>query len=360
MEIMITAQHTKLTTDHPEIKVYTGNTNVYHLNFNFSADWDGLNKFVVFLKGSNSLVFNLESDKCAIPQEALEDTGYLSIGVFATNGSEENYIRLSSSLLTIYVDTGAYHEGVHPEVPAPGIWEEYLAQVNEALKHAVPYIGDNYNWYVWDVVTQSYVDSGVSAVGEGSVMISVDNYLSLDSENPVQNKIVTKELNDRLTKETMDDYIDETRLYKIGIDINSEPMDKSKSWYTAEQIDGIVESIEDTIYGFKPVYAESMATNVSDIMGKNADTRYGTLVSLTILQDEDIDIEFKSELSFYSGNPATVFSNQSEYIFVGDDVSSDGIFTPQPNTWYELSAKFIGRLSDGKVVVRVGATHGQI
>ena len=63
-----------------------------------------------------------------------------------------------------------------------------------------PYIDETtMTWFEYDDKLQEYVDTGISA-GTGSV---VDDALSEESEHPVQNKVVTKELNSKLAEQSM-------------------------------------------------------------------------------------------------------------------------------------------------------------
>ena len=61
------------------------------------------------------------------------------------------------------------------------------------LKGDSPYIGKNGNWWIGDK------DTGVSASGGSG---EVDSELSTESENPVQNKVVTEALDDKVQKNT--------------------------------------------------------------------------------------------------------------------------------------------------------------
>ena len=64
-----------------------------------------------------------------------------------------------------------------------------------------PYIGaDTSTWWVFDDKKQEYVDTGINA--EAPVII-VDPELSEESENPVQNKAVTKEVHAKVDEDDM-------------------------------------------------------------------------------------------------------------------------------------------------------------
>lgn len=56
-------------------------------------------------------------------------------------------------------------------------------------------------WWVFDDKKQEYVDTGVYA--DASASIIIDDELSEESENPVQNKVVTIEVNSKVNNTEM-------------------------------------------------------------------------------------------------------------------------------------------------------------
>lgn len=73
-----------------------------------------------------------------------------------------------------------------------------------------PYIDETTGtWWVFDDKSQCYVDTNIQA----KTGVEVDSELSLTSYNPVQNKVVTKEVNDKVDEE------DIKELKAIDIDV---------------------------------------------------------------------------------------------------------------------------------------------
>lgn len=105
--------------------ITSGSVNVYSVQFEFSADWDGLDKTAVFRAGDCSIAVLLSSDhRCNIPWEVLQKPNlHLYAGVCGTRG--DNIV-----LPTIYVDFGVILEGatageiVRP--PTPSVYEQIL------------------------------------------------------------------------------------------------------------------------------------------------------------------------------------------------------------------------------------------
>lgn len=55
------------------------------------------------------------------------------------------------------------------ELPAIIDAAEHNAERAEAAAQHYPYIGENLHWYVWDVTTEQFVDTGISAKGQDGV-----------------------------------------------------------------------------------------------------------------------------------------------------------------------------------------------
>lgn len=73
-----------------------------------------------------------------------------------------------------------------------------------------PYI-DSYTktWFVYDDKLQKYVDTGIISEGD----VQVDTELSDTSTNPVQNKVITKEVNQKVDEDNI------KQLKAIDIDV---------------------------------------------------------------------------------------------------------------------------------------------
>ena len=84
-------------------KAYTGNVNSYICEFDLSEDWDGLSVFAVFSGGDDAYTVLLSEDMhCKIPVEMLSAVGTCAVGLFGTNASEDNLMRISTGLRRIH------------------------------------------------------------------------------------------------------------------------------------------------------------------------------------------------------------------------------------------------------------------
>lgn len=137
----------------------SGTKNVYNLKMDFSGEeWNETPlKFCVFITDDKNIISPVLNNECVIPYEVLTKRDYIKIGVFGENETLDK--RLTTNFLTVEVRNGSYiSEATEPEIPTPDIWEQLVLKT-------IPYIGENGNWYIWDIATGDYVDSGNPATG---------------------------------------------------------------------------------------------------------------------------------------------------------------------------------------------------
>lgn len=159
----------------------TGNINSYTCKFQTNDTWDGLNMFSCFKSGENIYTVALsEENTCTIPCELLAEAGEISVGVYATNFGGENFKRISSNWVNLTITDGAYCEGqTAPAIPTPELWEVLASKMT-------PKIGDNGNWFILDINSGEYHDSGVSA------KVVIEPTEQTDSRYLLKNKVVSE------------------------------------------------------------------------------------------------------------------------------------------------------------------------
>lgn len=138
---------------------YTGNINTYRCVFDITAKIDNLSWFCVFEREDKAYVQPILNNECFIPHEVLTSEGTIKIGCYATNLNENDYKRISTNWVYFKSLEGAYSDASTPDVPEPDVWEELVLK-------SVPIIGENGNWYIYDISQEKYVDSGVKAEGD--------------------------------------------------------------------------------------------------------------------------------------------------------------------------------------------------
>ena len=115
--------------------VTSGSVNVCRVRFDFSEDWDGLERVAVFSAGAESRTVLLDAaNECAVPWEVLKKPRFrLAVGVYGTQGGE-------IVLPTVMADLGIIHPGAAPgeesRPPTPELWQQELAGKADRLDYA--------------------------------------------------------------------------------------------------------------------------------------------------------------------------------------------------------------------------------
>ena len=130
---VLTAEKNVLTAQQKET-LTSGSVNVYRVRVSFSADWDGLDKIIVFrvLGGSWSMPLD-KTNECVIPWEVLKEPGTdLLCGVYGT--CDEEIV-----LPTAWCNLGQIVFGAAPgedtQPPTPDLWQQELAQKGDGLSY---------------------------------------------------------------------------------------------------------------------------------------------------------------------------------------------------------------------------------
>lgn len=129
------AYKTQLTVRERE-PITSGSVNVYEARFEFSTDWDGLDRTAVFQAGCRTWSVLLgDGGVCRIPWEALERPGcHLFAGVCGTAADG------TVVLPTVWADLGAVLEGAVPagedaRPPTPDLWRQELDKKGSRLAY---------------------------------------------------------------------------------------------------------------------------------------------------------------------------------------------------------------------------------
>ena len=154
----------KMVCDKREMPL-TGNVNTYRCVFEIESEIENLVWFCVFERDGKAFVQPILDNECFIPSEVLLSEGAIKIGCYGTNLKENDYKRVSTNWVYFNSLEGAYSEASTPDIPEPSVWEEIVLK-------AIPIIGENGNWFVFDVAQMEYVDSGVSAEGKPEIFIA--------------------------------------------------------------------------------------------------------------------------------------------------------------------------------------------
>lgn len=127
---VIVDKHT-VTIQKNEI-VNEGEYNVQSCNFQFSSDYDGLPKVAIFKTDTVTKQIMLSGNSCITPEEVLQTTGIVGLGVYAYETDGDNLtLRYSPTPAVFTVEPGSYDEGDTPTPPTPSIVEQLQTQITE-------------------------------------------------------------------------------------------------------------------------------------------------------------------------------------------------------------------------------------
>lgn len=95
------------------------------VDFMFDEDWSGLGKTAVFYrqldKAYNCILDN--DNSCIVPYEVLKDEGNFFIGIYGVNGTK----RITTNIISVFVNQGSYIEGQTPNPPNQEIYEQIIS-----------------------------------------------------------------------------------------------------------------------------------------------------------------------------------------------------------------------------------------
>ena len=126
------ADKNKLTLRQRE-PVTSGSANVYPVCFEFSGEWDGLERVAVFKSGGETVRVLLDgSGQCVIPWEVLQKPMLpLEAGVCGTYGGD-------TVLPTVWANLGTILPGAAPVEPSlpptPELWRQELERKQDRLR----------------------------------------------------------------------------------------------------------------------------------------------------------------------------------------------------------------------------------
>lgn len=161
----------------------SGGVNVYEVRFQFSEDWDGLQKTAVFAAGEETYSVLLSEDACIIPWEALQTGGiWLKAGVYGTRDGQV-------VLPTIWANVGQIFCGASPgettQPPTPTVYEQILDRIGN-LDELETVSKDN----LVDAINEAYNSGGTGGGGIpykiGPGLKVVNSTLTVDTADAVE------------------------------------------------------------------------------------------------------------------------------------------------------------------------------
>ena len=132
-----------------------------NIEFEFSSEWDGMQSLTAqFTQDGKTYNKLLKDGKCTLPSEIHD--GSVVISVF---GYRDAVRGTTVKFPERICESGFVSDGGTPIPPTPDLYAQLLAQIETIGAGGPPYIGENGNWFVWDVQSRTYRDSGVPVTG---------------------------------------------------------------------------------------------------------------------------------------------------------------------------------------------------
>ncbi len=137
--------------------------NYLKAEFKVTDEWQGAIA-AVFGYGKSFYRVLLDNDNCCIvPWEVIKAPQF-TVSLYCEGES-----LITSNTAEVLVEPSGMKEGAQPTEPTSEIWQQYMLKMQQNIENAVPYIGENGNWYFYDVELGGYTDSGMLAAPEKGV-----------------------------------------------------------------------------------------------------------------------------------------------------------------------------------------------
>lgn len=164
--------------------VANGNVNTVGIDVKTDQMWDGLLISAVFFNSEKGPVYEvlLKDGKCIVPHEVLDKKVPLFIGI---RGVASDRKKVSTVVSYKDIRWGAPESNATAEGPTPDVYQQILKRLDE-IDLGVP------DEQIEEAVTKYLENNPVNVV--------VDDAFSEGSENPVQNKVIAKEVREIKTE----------------------------------------------------------------------------------------------------------------------------------------------------------------
>ncbi len=152
--------------------------NYLKAEFKTSDEWQGAITAVFGYGGCFYRVLLDGDNCCTVPWEVIK-APLFTVSLFCGDES-----LITANMVDVTVEPSGMKEGTTPSEPTPEIWQQYVSEMQKKIENAVPYIGENGNWYFYNGELGKYEDSGMLAAPEKGV----DYFDGKDGKNGVDGK----------------------------------------------------------------------------------------------------------------------------------------------------------------------------
>lgn len=164
-------------------RIYAGTRGSYvtDVSFSFSGEWEGLTKKLIFYPVRGTPVYTVYTyGTVRIPARVMRNAGISVMLISGYRVTEDGKIgeKIITASASVMVESAESDIRNEPDIPEATVFEEIVAKLG------APYIGESGNWYIWDVDTHEFVDTGLPSRGEkgetGRGLTILGKYSSLD------------------------------------------------------------------------------------------------------------------------------------------------------------------------------------
>ncbi len=134
--------------------------NYLRAEFMMSEEWKGEITAIFGYGGSFYRVLLFDMNSCIVPWEVIKAPMF-TVSLFC--GTES---LVTANVATVEIEASGMKEGTESLAPTPEIWQQYMSKMQKSIENSVPYIGENGNWFEYDVDKETYVDTGIPAQGD--------------------------------------------------------------------------------------------------------------------------------------------------------------------------------------------------
>jgi len=199
------------------------------MRFDFTPEWNGLTKKLIFFPQRGAPVFCVyeDGDEVVIPYRVMKCAGNNTFILSGYSLTENDQIakKVITATGILYVSPAPSDTLLEPDIPEATVFEEIVAKLG------APYVGENGDWYEWDPDTRDFVDTGTPARGPqgetGRGLVILGKYVSVEA---LEEAVTDPEVGDA---------------YDVGTDTLYTYIWDGENWVSHGDIRGVgIESVE--------------------------------------------------------------------------------------------------------------------
>lgn len=188
----------QIITRKDNFKVVADSRDYLQAVFTMSDEWSGA-VVAVFCGGDEVYHCNVSDGTCKVPHEVIKAPGF-SVSLFCSDNR-----LVTANVVWVDVLPSGYREGTEPSPPSPQLWQQYMERMSLMIESGLPYIGDDYCWYLFNPEKGDYECTGIKA----------------KAETPVKGRDYwTEEDKTEMVEAVLDSIPDENNVFKVGFATN--------------------------------------------------------------------------------------------------------------------------------------------